>query len=94
MAAFPTGIPGPGVVGGASQPQTPPPQVAGVTQTPSVPPMELMKMLARKPESAQQLVRQAIVMLENAAELDARIEPRIGAAVKILRGPAKPNGEP
>lgn len=53
-----------------------------------------MRLIAKRPESAQQLIRQAIVLLEQAADLDTRIQPRLEAAIKVLRGPAKPNTEP
>lgn len=94
MAAFPGNIPGPGITGGTPQAQGPPPQAPGITQQPPTPPAELMRLIAKRPESAQQLIRQAIVLLEQAADLDTRIQPRLEAAIKVLRGPAKPNTEP
>lgn len=93
MAAFPPSLPGSGTGGGfvAPQPMGPPPSVPGVTASPAVPPQALIKALAKKPEQAVQLLRQAILSLEQAAELDPRLEDRIGAAVKLLHGPSKPD---
>lgn len=93
MAGFPSSIPGPGVMGGAMQGGAPPPTVPGITQPPITPPADLMKALQKKPESAQTLMRQAIVLLEQVAEMDPRLAPRVQAASKLLRGPARPNSE-
>lgn len=89
MAGFPL-IPGSQTPNSPAAPASPPPAIPGVTQSPNVPPAMLVKALMRKPEQATQLIRQAIVLLEQAADIDSRQEPRIGAAVKLLRGPAKP----
>jgi hypothetical protein len=51
-------------------------------------------MLTKKPEQATQLIRQAILLLQQAADIDPRQEPRLSACMKLLRGPAKPNTEP
>lgn len=80
-------------MGGAMQGGTPPPAVPGLTQPPITPPAELMKALQKKPETAQMKLRQAIVLLEQVADEDPRLAPRVGAATKLLRGPARPNSE-
>ena len=91
MAAFPTGIPGaPAAGGGGGPPMT----VPGVTQPPSIlPPQQLVSAVAKRPESALTLMKQVMVLLEKIAEIDPRQEPRIAAAQKLLRGPAKPGGD-
>jgi hypothetical protein len=95
MAAFPSGIPG--MVGGAmpgASPQVgPPPTVPGITQPQIPPPAALMQAIQKKPQSSQALIKQAILMLESAADMDNRMEPRISAAVKLLKGPAKPTSD-
>lgn len=83
-------IPGMTPSAGQATPLAPPTSVPGVTATPSAPPAALMQALQKQPETAQRLIKSAIVSLEQAARLDSRIEPRIDAALKILRGPNKP----
>ena len=78
---------------GASPQVGPPPTVPGVTQPQIPPPAALMQAIQRKPQSSGMLIRQAILILEQAADMDNRMEPRISAAVKLLKGPAKPNAE-
>ena len=68
---------------------SPPPSVPGVTQPTAPPPAALIQALARKPEQAGTLIKQAILLLEQAASMDSRQEPRLSAAVKLLRGPSK-----
>jgi len=90
MAGFPTGIPGQPPMGGGGPPMT----VPGVTQPPSIlPPQQVMSAVAKRPESALTLMKQVMVLLEKIAEIDPRQEPRIAAAQKLLRGPAKPGSE-
>ncbi len=93
MAGFPPMLPGGGATAGQPAPASPPPTIPGVTQTPSLPPRDLMNALQKKPETAQILIKQAVVMLENAAQMDQRMEDRIGAALKLLKGPMKPNSD-
>jgi hypothetical protein len=88
MAGFPN------FPGGAAPSGTPPPTIPGVTQPTAAPPADLIRALTRKPEQATQLIRQAILLLQQAAEIDPRQEPRLSAAQKLLRGPAKPDTEP
>lgn len=79
-----------GSVPSASPQVGPPPTVPGLTQPQVPPPMDLMKALQKKPETVTALMRQAILLLEQVADMDDRQEPRISAALKLLRGPAKP----
>lgn len=53
-----------------------------------------MQLLMRRPEQANQLMKQAIAILNQIADMDPRQEPRIGAAIKLLQGPSKPGSEP
>lgn len=80
-----------GSVPSASPQVGPPPTVPGLTQPQIPPPSDLMQALRKKPETVSSLMRQAILLLEQVAKMDDRQEPRISAAVKLLRGPAKPN---
>jgi len=73
--------------------QMPPPTVPGLTSQPAAPPRDLMQALAKRPEQADMLVKQAIQMLERAADMDERQSDRIGAAVSLLRGPRRPDPE-
>ena len=73
--------------------QAPPPTVPGVTAPPAAPPRDLMQALAKRPEQASELVKQAIMILERAADMDERQGDRIQAAVTILRGPKRPEPE-
>lgn len=73
--------------------QSPPPTVPGVTAPPAAPPKDLMQALAKRPEQAGELVKQAILMLERAADIDDRQGDRIQAAISVLRGPKRPEPE-
>jgi hypothetical protein len=72
----------------------PPPTVPGLTSPATPPPQELMQALMRRPEQVNQLMKQAVVLLRQVADLDPRQEPRISAALKIISGPTKPGAEP
>jgi len=52
-----------------------------------------MSAVAKRPESALTLMKQVMVLMEKIAEINPRQEPRIAAAQKLLRGPAKPGSE-
>lgn len=92
-AGLPPNLPTAPPIGGA---QTPPPSVPGLTNpsAPPTPPPALMQLLARRPEQSNQLMKQAIALLNQIADMDPRQEPRIGAAIKLLQGPSKPGSEP
>lgn len=69
----------------------PPGSISGVTNPSAPPPQALIAQLMKKPEQAGQLIRQAVLMLQQAADMDPRLEDRIGAALKLLKGPSKPD---
>ena len=91
MAGFPN-IPGSGGMspGGSVGP---PPMVPGVSAPSTPPPAQLVQALMKRPEQASQLIRQAIVLLNQAADLDPRQEDRLKAASKLLQGPSRPDSE-
>jgi len=90
MAGFPN-IPGLG--GGSPGAAGPPPQIPGVTQPQTPAPQQLIQALMKRPEQASQLIRQAVLLLNQAADLDPRLEDRLKAAAKLIQGPAKPDSE-
>ena len=71
--------------GGAGVPPIVPAVTGGLTPNSS---SDLLKSLTRRPVQASGLVKQAISALETAADMDPRLEGKIGAALKLLRGPA------
>jgi len=87
MAGFPQV---PGMIAGPATPQGPPPSVPGLTAPQAPPPAALMQALAKRPEQATSMMKQAVMLLEQVAQLDVRQEPRIKAALRWLRGPMKP----
>jgi len=68
--------------------------VPGLSAPQTAPPNAMMQLLARRPEQASSLMKQAILLLEQVADLDTRQEPRIRAALRLLRGPARPTENP
>lgn len=90
MSSF---LPNMGGVASSNESASPPPTVPGLTQPQTPAPQDLIKALMRKPEQAGQLTKQAILLLQQAADLDPRQEPRISAALSLLRGPRRPDTE-
>lgn len=74
-AGFPTGGGVPPIV----------PNVTGGLTPPSG--SDLLKTLTKRPDQASSLIKQAISALETAADMDPRLEGKIGAALRLLRGP-------
>lgn len=93
MAAFPPQFPIP-VQPGAMNQGAPPPTVPGLTAPQTPPPQALMALLQKRPEQASSMMKQAVLLLEQVADIDPRQEPHIRAALRLLRGPRKPGSEP
>ena len=66
----------------------------GITAPPTQPPNALMSLLMKRPEQVNSLVKQAVLLLEQVAQLDPRQEPRMRAALRIIRGPSKVEPNP
>ena len=91
MAGFPN-IPGSGGMspGGSL---APPPMVPGVSAPSPAAPQQLVQALMKRPEQAGALIRQAVILLNQAADLDPRLEDRLRAAAKLIQGPSRPDAE-
>lgn len=87
---------------GGLPPGAPPPLVPGMTAgappaSAAVPPDQISSILDKarnRRGSAQELIKTAVMQLEQAATMDSALKDRIGAALSLLRGPKKPGEKP